>query len=879
MMVIIFFCFFLFMIIQPFGTQFVRALPQQGFISIDCGFEGSSGYQNNITGLNYTGDGPYIATGENRVVSSNPFGQLYATLRSFPNGTRNCYSLSPVQPGQRYLIRAEFYHGNYDGKGLSPTFDLHLGVNFWTTIAIRTNGGALAEIITVARRQKIEVCLINTNRGTPYISLLELRPLLYFMYPFANESQSLLMSTRWNYGTRDYLRYPDDPYDRKWDADSGEFLPLNTSRQVQTSPGDPFQIPSVVLQTARSFSKTNYNLRITAATASPGERMYIVLHFSELLPLNPANESRILEIYGGDAQLQLFTEYRPPFLVADHKEIINAVIGQSGTYTIAVYVKNTSTQPYIINAMEGFIVRPMNESQTDDRDVTAIEDVKKAFKLTRNWEADPCSPRQYVWQGLVCSYDASANARITSLNLSFSSLVGAIPLSIGNLTALTTLDLSGNNLSGPIPDILGDISSLKILDLSGNEAIGSIPRNLCGRVSKGVLLLRGGEGQCKSSGKNNKTTIISVSVAVSVVFLMILIFIWIFLRRRKAHSPKGELVKRLGLVKERDTRQRDIRFTNAKIKQITRNFEQEIGKGGFGPVYLGHLDNATQVAVKVLSATSSHGSREFEAEVLLLGRVHHKNLVCLLGYCDEPKHLSLVYEYMDNGNLREHLSGEISGCSLLNWRQRVSIALQAAQGLDYLHNGCRPSIVHRDIKSSNILLNSSYVAKIADFGLSRAFSHDNATHITTGVAGTPGYLDPEYFQNYRLDEKSDVYSFGIVLLEILTGQPPYMGSAEKTHIVKWVRTRVEAGDINNIVDPNLHGDFEVNEAWKMVEVAMSCTAASSTERMPMGDVVMALKQCIEINVPDYGIQPVYSDKSPIIPLISGEYALSAPTAR
>ncbi|CAA6667142.1 unnamed protein product [Spirodela intermedia] len=271
--------------------------------------------------------------------------------------------------------------------------------------------------------------------------------------------------------------------------------------------------------------------------------------------------------------------------------------------------------------------------------------------------------------------------------------------------------------------------------------------------------------------------------------MLFVVSLWIIKRKRKTHSSK-------------------------EITQITHNFQHEIGKGGFGIVYRGSLKDGTMVAVKVLSSSSSQGSKEFEAEVLLLARVHHKNLVNLLGYCDDMQHLSLVYEYMDNGTLRDHLSGKILNGDILNWNQRVNIALQAAQGLDYLHSGCTPPIVHRDIKSNNILLNRE------------SFNNDYATHISTRLAGTPGYLDPEYYKNYGLNEKSDVYSFGIVLLEIMT---------------------VQSGDIINIIDSRLQGYFDINMAWKIIEVAMSCTSTTSEERMTMSEVVMELKQCLNIN--------------------------------
>lgn len=171
-----------------------------GFITVDCGLADGSDYQDDETGVTYTSDSQFINTGENKILPFNQYARRYSTIRRFPNGTRNCYRLSPVQSGNKYVIRAGFYYGNYDGKNSFPIFDLYIGVNFWTTVKLDENSSYLTEIITVSQRDLIQVCLANTGKGTPFISTLELRPLLDFMYPFANASQSLAIQERWNYG-------------------------------------------------------------------------------------------------------------------------------------------------------------------------------------------------------------------------------------------------------------------------------------------------------------------------------------------------------------------------------------------------------------------------------------------------------------------------------------------------------------------------------------------------------------------------------------------------------------------------------------------------------------------------------------------------------
>ncbi|CAH8354415.1 unnamed protein product [Eruca vesicaria subsp. sativa] len=207
--------------------------------------------------------------------------------------------------------------------------------------------------------------------------------------------------------------------------------------------------------------------------------------------------------------------------------------------------------------------------------------------------------------------------------------------------------------------------------------------------------------------------------------------------------------------------------------------------------------------------------------------------------------LALIYEYMENGNLKEHLSGKRRG-STLNWSSRLKIAIESALGIEYLHIGCKPPMVHRDVKSTNILISKTFEAKLADFGLSRSFLVGSNTHVSTNVAGTFGYLDPEYYQKNWLTEKSNVYSFGIVLLEIITGQPVIEQSREKSYIVEWAKSMLANGDIDSIMDPNLHREYDTSSSWKALELAMSCVNPCSTERPNMTRVAHELNECLEI---------------------------------
>lgn len=201
---------------------------------------------------------------------------------------------------------------------------------------------------------------------------------------------------------------------------------------------------------------------------------------------------------------------------------------------------------------------------------------------------------------------------------------------------------------------------------------------------------------------------------------------------------------------------------------------------------------------------------------------------------------------MAQGTLWEHIAGSDRHGACLPWRHRLSIALESAEGLEYLHKGCNPPLIHRDVKATNILLNAKLEAKIADFGLSRAFDHDTDLVSTNTIVGTPGYVDPEYQATMQPTTKSNVYSFGVVLLELVTGKPPILSEPEPTNIIHWARQRLARGNIEAVVDARMHGNYEVNSVWKMAEIALKCTAQASAQRPAMADVIAQLQDCVEL---------------------------------
>ncbi|XP_058004942.1 putative leucine-rich repeat receptor-like serine/threonine-protein kinase At2g19230 isoform X2 [Hevea brasiliensis] len=718
-----------------------------GFISIDCGVD--QDYFDEKTEIFYKSDKDFISTGENKYVSpeyedEDPyFGRLFRSVRFFPKGRKNCYTLRPQQgKNQNYLIKAFFQYGNYDAKNQSTKFDMYIGVDLWATVQpFNASQPIFYEIIYFSLIDDINVCLVNTFSGTPFISALELRHLNHSIYRI--ESRSLSTLERYDLGnsTNRTVRYKDDVYDRFWSTFTPDYLiSLNTTSNIDVkSSNNTLKTPVEVLRTAaqpRSPLRSIFHPYVLQ-TYNPDFEYYACFHFAEILQISQGKPRREFTINFNGVNYGTFAlQYLKPLTICSGPR------KSRFTGVIEILINSTvrSDLPPILNGLEIFYVTPPPASPTDPADVDAIMTIQQTYNINKddNWQGDPCLPSDITWTGLSCSFDSNS-PRIISLNLSASKLTGKISSSFSNLKAIQSLDLSSNELTGTVPEFLAHLPNLTVLNLSVNKLTGSVPLPLVQKSNNGLLQLslNGNPHLCQIDSCEKKKHNFLLPVIASIAIVMVLLFLSaIFVFRRMKRQEATSQAKKEGSVISNNRS-----FSYSEIVSITHNFETIIGEGGFGKVYFGTLKDNTQVAVKLLSQYSRQGYKEFQAEAQLLMIVHHRNLVSLIGYCDDRHNKALIYEYMVNGNLCEHLAGT-SG-SILNWDERLHIATDAAQGLEYLHNGCKPPIIHRDLKTPNILLNEKLQAKIADFGLSRAFTNESGSHITTRPAGTFGYLDPE----------------------------------------------------------------------------------------------------------------------------------------
>ncbi|KAL5067918.1 hypothetical protein RYX36_018805 [Vicia faba] len=849
-----------------------------GFVSLDCG--GDKNFTDEI-GLNWTSD-DRIAYGEISAISvANETRKQYTTLRNFPADSRKyCYTLDVVSR-TRYLLRATFLYGNFDNNNVYPKFDISIGATQWSTIVISdVNTIEVREIIFLASSSTVSVCLSNATTGKPFISTLELRQFNGSVYfSFYEEHFYLSVSARINFGaeTDEAIRYPDDPFDRIWESDSvkkANYLvdvadgteKISTSVSIDVNRDE--MPPEKVMQTAVVGTNGSLTYRLNLDGFPGIGRAYSYLAEIEDFPRNESRKFRL--VLPGQADIS--------------KAVVNIEENALGKYRVYEPGFNNISLPFVmsfklgktadssrgplLNAME---INKYLEKNDGSPDGEAISSVISQYS-SKDWAnegGDPCLPVPWSW--ILCSSDQQP--RIVSVLLSGKNLTGDIPLGITKLTGLVELWLDGNMLTGPIPDFTG-CTDLKIIHLENNHLAGVLPASLgnlpnlrelyvqnnmlSGTVpsellSKNLVLNYSGNNDLhKGSRKKDQLYVIIGSAAGATILLLATIISCLFMHKgKKKYYDQDHLIS---LATQNPESKSDGHaevahcFTFSEIKNYTNNFEKKIGSGGFGVVYYGKQTNGKEIAVKVLTSNTYQGKIEFSNEVSLLSRIHHRNLVQLLGYCREEGNSMLIYEFMHNGTLKEHLYGPLTHGRSINWIQRLEIAEDSAKGIEYLHTGCVPAVIHRDLKSSNILLDRHMRAKVSDFGLSK-LNVDGVSHVSSIVRGTVGYLDPEYYISQQLTDKSDIYSFGVILLELISGQEAISNDsfgANCRNIVQWAKLHIESGDIQGIIDPALRDDYDLQSMWKIAEKALMCVQPHGHMRPSISEVVKEVQDAIAI---------------------------------
>lgn len=522
-----------------------------------------------------------------------------------------------------------------------------------------------------------------------------------------------------------------------------------------------------------------------------------------------------------------------------------------------------------------------------DPRVTALLLIAGSFGWPRSfaegWKKnDPCAR----WPGITCSGDGE----VTVVSLRKMGLSGSISPEFATLKSLRRILLGGNNITGTIPASLATLPALEELDVSDNQLSGRVPvfppRVLVTTAGNPGIGKDGGGGVAPSGAGSNAsagddggaapsaarvaspsipTGAIAGSLAGGVLGVTLLgLLVFCLCKRKRRHSGRVESPSAAATLR----RHSDLLKLSPNgggggmlipievLREVTGGFSEErvLGRGGFGTVYRGDLPDGTKVAVKRMEVAAAavagcKGLREFAAEIEVLTRVRHRNLVSLLGYCLDGGERILVYEYMQQGTLAKHLlHWKEEGVAPLCWKRRVAIALDVARGVEYLHSLAHRSFVHRDLKPSNILLGEDMKAKVADFGLVRPAAAAEETRL----AGTFGYLAPEYAATGRVTTKADVFSFGVILMEMVTGRRALDESRpeESAHLVEWFRRAMQrrrGRRVEELVDPAIELDSETAAGVERVcELAGHCCAPEPVQRPDMGHAVNVLSSLAEL---------------------------------
>ncbi|CAM6118487.1 unnamed protein product [Calypogeia fissa] len=801
----------------------------------------------------------------------------------------------------------------------SGSFDIWVDNNYWVSISWNNDTDYYPsfyfELIYSARLSTLTMCIIR-GEVPAFISALELRQLPNSMY---NTVVGPLMPSwmtmveRINCGPPEggslqQWRYPNDTCDRIWTLFGldDHFPTISASNVLGSSPAytfDPDRPPSVVTEDAWVSPGSNLTIEIDTDRFNGQlgtQQFYVAAYFQELNA--SAGNSRGMDFYLNDLYIGSFNSVNyTPLEISTVGDVLKSSVN------ISFLQSRQSSLGPSLNAYEVYqFYGSWSTNKTSPDDVIALYALQRRLNLL-DWTGDPCLPTPFDW--LSCSNDGSP--RLTNLTLASQGYTGGFPMEILNLTALTTFALNNNSFSGSIPDFsslvhlesiylqnnnfsgeiptfLGNaFPNLTQLNLNSNNLNGIIPSDLSNKpgldftVLNNPLIINCTLPTCgyalpvpppvvstlgtgRSTGHQYVLGGIVGGVAVLGIALVAGIA-WMLSTTKK--RARLRVVKAIEQAENHTATPNNyvhvclkplgssLTFlTLQEVSDATAKFSKKIGEGAFGPVYYGKLPNEQEVAVKVKKSNSRQGIKEFLNEVDLLSRIHHRNLVSLIGYCKEDNQHILIYVYFSNGTLRDHLYGDKSS-KRLDWSTRLDIALNSAKGLDYLHTDCQPRIIHRDVKSSNILLDENMVAKVADFGISKQAPEGASSGVETVLKGTMGYFDPEYFTSQKLTPKSDVYSFGVVLLEIISGRHPLLSDypdGTTDTLIEWVKIAVNNGRAMEIVDLSLTGRFKEESMMKVISLAISCIDPVRATRPDMAQVVHVLAEAIKVELSSSG---------------------------
>lgn len=885
-------------------------ISQPGFLSIACGGEMNYTAQNNIawvTDANFINVGQTAKTG---VDSRKGFGSHLHTLRFFPKPlNKSCYQL-PVLPNVPFLRRLWFAVGNYTGLPNKNSFRYSTeteGMLNYGDVSLTTPQDVLyREKIVVSSGRVLYICLIRTSDSdVPFINAIELRTLADGMYGQAKPGMALSTRQRQDVGDSSWLRYPKDKFDRIWNEDTSltsSVRQISTLQPISSSNTKNFP-PTDVMQTA--WTVDNY---VFEPGSMEGPRTVLLLYLADIQTLNTSGPIYFYVWINGENRSDMIAMV--PNNSALELTFVTDTITASASFTFELVKATASNRLPIINAYEYYWLLDTNTA-TDSQDVRTLEDLKNTYDLKDwisdpcyliPWKGIGCNNTSS--SNRISEIDLSGMnltgpvpehiGKLTSLvNMSldnnhlngalpnFSSLamlerlylqnndlIGSIPDWLFQLKKLKELSLENNHLIGPLPNF-SILTNLEVLHLQNNSLNGSVPEwlfklknlkelfiqnnNFSGVIRQELLenstlnfqFLRNNhlcvskEGKCIQNTQNSsKNVVLGITISgCSVIALALVVGVALYWRKKQRHNKAfAKILPKLTNFRA---------FTRKEIKDATERFSKLIGKGGSGSVFLGKLAwEDKDIAVKEVSSLDL-----FINEVDVHSEAKHANLMPLLGYCTESKNPMLIYEHMSGGSLWDRLHGYEKDDWNLNWETRLEIALAAAQGLEFLHADCstKKKIIHRDVKTSNILLDNNMNAKLADFGISRVRKDGEYTYAATSAKGTPGYIDPEYDSTLQVSDRSDIYSFGVVLLEIIFGRQATKADPEEAELVKWVTKFVDVENLNAaIIDRRLAAENcnMQNSIAHVAKLALKCVHDIPGYRPSISEVVHEIKEAI-----------------------------------